>query len=68
MAPKLTSFAAPSAPQGHRRAPWGAQGPSGGRAGLVMGSHSTARVLRPDDGRFDERANALRALAIDVVQ
>ena len=33
-----------------------------------MGSHSTARVLRPDDGRFDERANALRALAIDAVQ
>ena len=33
-----------------------------------MSSHSTERVLRPDRGRFDERANALRALAIDAVQ
>jgi transketolase len=29
---------------------------------------STDRVLRPDSGRYDELANALRALAMDAVQ
>jgi transketolase len=33
-----------------------------------MASSSTDRVLRPDNGRFDPMANALRALAIDAVQ
>ena len=33
-----------------------------------MASSSTDRVLRPDNGRFDPLANALRALAIDAVQ
>jgi transketolase len=33
-----------------------------------MSSTATDRVLRPDNGRFDDRANALRALAIDAVQ
>jgi transketolase len=33
-----------------------------------MASASTERVLRPDSGLFDPRANALRALAIDAVQ
>jgi len=33
-----------------------------------MAGHSTDRVLREDNGRFDPRANALRALAIDAVQ
>jgi transketolase len=33
-----------------------------------MSSSSNDRVLRPDSGRFDPLANALRALAIDAVQ
>jgi transketolase len=33
-----------------------------------MASSSTDRVLRPDTGRFDPMANALRARAIDAVQ
>ncbi|HSV60895.1 MAG TPA: transketolase [Variovorax sp.] len=33
-----------------------------------MAGHSTDRVLRPDSGRFDTMANALRALAMDAVQ
>ena len=33
-----------------------------------MSSHSTERVLRSDNGRCDEMANALRALAMDAVQ
>ena len=33
-----------------------------------MSSSSTDRVLRPDNGRFDPMANALRALAMDAVQ
>jgi transketolase len=33
-----------------------------------MSSTSTERVLRPDNGRRDEMANALRALAFDAVQ
>jgi transketolase len=33
-----------------------------------MASASTDRVLRPETGRYDEMANALRALAIDAVQ
>jgi transketolase len=33
-----------------------------------MAGTSTDRVQRPDSGRFDPRANALRALAIDAVQ
>jgi transketolase len=33
-----------------------------------MASTSSDRVLRPDSGRFDPMANALRALAIDAVQ
>ncbi|WP_374563070.1 transketolase [Ideonella sp.] len=33
-----------------------------------MSFDSTERVLRPDSGRFDPLANALRALAIDAVQ
>jgi len=33
-----------------------------------MAGTSTDRVQRPDNGRFDPRANALRALAIDAVQ
>ncbi|HJV71977.1 transketolase [Ideonella sp.] len=33
-----------------------------------MSSESTERVLRPDSGRYDPQANALRALAIDAVQ
>jgi transketolase len=33
-----------------------------------MASSSTDRVLRPDNGRRDELANALRALAMDAVQ
>ncbi|MEK8029677.1 transketolase [Ideonella sp. DXS29W] len=32
------------------------------------GASDGGRVLRPDDGRFDEMANALRALAMDAVQ
>ena len=36
----------------------------------MAGSSSAAadRVCRPDNGRFDARANALRALAFDAVQ
>jgi transketolase len=33
-----------------------------------MSSESTERVLRADNGLYDPRANALRALAIDAVQ
>jgi transketolase len=33
-----------------------------------MAGTSTDRVLRPDSGRYDELANALRALAMDAVQ
>ena len=33
-----------------------------------MASASTDRVLRPDGGRFEPMANALRALAMDAVQ
>jgi transketolase len=33
-----------------------------------MSGSSTDRVLRPDNGRFDDMANALRALAMDAVQ
>jgi transketolase len=33
-----------------------------------MSSNSEDRVIRPDNGRHDERASALRALAMDAVQ
>jgi transketolase len=33
-----------------------------------MAGTSTDRVLRPDSGRYDELANAVRALAMDAVQ
>ena len=33
-----------------------------------MASTSADRVLRPESGRYDELANALRALAMDAVQ
>jgi transketolase len=33
-----------------------------------MSSNSNDRVIRPDNGQRDERANALRALAMDAVQ
>jgi len=33
-----------------------------------MAGSSSDRVLRPDSGRYDEMANAIRALAIDAVQ